>query len=299
MDLRNYQLQAQNTDQFPGLRKDQETHGVMVPLLGLAGEAGTLLTEYKKWLREGASYQIFRKRVSEELGDILWYVANIAYKEELDLGQVAEENLLKAKNRWLPPQYGRAEKVPLFDAAYPATEQLPRAFRIEFCEETAGEGRKVLMKRENGSRLGDPLTDNAYESDGYRYHDVFHLAYAAVLGWSPVLRQLMTCKRKSDQAVDSVEDGGRAIAIEEGISALVFGYASQHAFLEGLDHVDYGILRTIKELTNHLEVSECSEHQWQSAILQGFSVWRQLQAQRRGVVVGAMDSRSFAFEPCV
>jgi hypothetical protein len=134
---------------------------------------------------------------------------------------------------------------------------------------------------------------------GYRYHDVFHLAYAAVLGWSPVLRQLMTCKRRSNQAVDSVEDGGRAIAIEEGISALVFGYASQHAFLEGLDHVDYGILRTIKELTNHLEVSECSEHQWQSAILQGFSVWRQLQAQRRGVVVGAMDSRSFAFEPCL
>lgn len=299
MDLREYQLQAQNTDQFPGLRKDQEANGVMVPLLGLAGEAGTLLTEYKKWLREGASYRIFKSRVSEELGDILWYVANIAYKEELDLGVVAEENLLKAKNRWLPPQDGRVEKVPLFDAAYLSAEQLPRAFRIEFCEETASEGTKVSMKTEDGSSLGNPLTDNAYESDGYRYHDVFHLSYAAVLGWSPVLRQLMTRKRKSNQTVDSVEDGGRAIAIEEGISALVFGYASQHAFLEGLEHVDYGVLRTIKELTNHLEVSECSEHQWQSAILQGFSVWRKLHAHRRGIVVGSLDSRKVSFEACI
>jgi len=55
---------------------------------------------------------------------------------------------------------------------------------------------------------------------------------------------------------------------------------------EGVDHVDYGILRTIKHLSRHLEVSECSEHQWQDAILQGFSVWRQLQKTGEGNVVG-------------
>jgi hypothetical protein len=130
----------------------------------------------------------------------------------------------------------------------------------------------------------------------YRYHDVFHLAYAAVLGWSPVMRNLMKRKRKSNKDADRVEDGGRAIAIEEGISALAFDYAQDHSYLEGVDHVDYGILQTIKHLTRHLEVSECSEHQWQDAILQGFSVWRQLQNIRKGVVVGDLASRTISFE---
>src|SRR6266513_2985664 len=106
MKLREYQLEALKTDQVPGNRKDRDGAGIMVPLLGLAGEAGTLLTEYKKWLREGACYQIFKERVVEELGDILWYIANIASKEELDLDVIAAENLRKAKSRWLPPEGG-------------------------------------------------------------------------------------------------------------------------------------------------------------------------------------------------
>ncbi len=102
MKLHEYQLEALKTDQVPGNRKDKDDAGIMVPLLGLAGEAGSLLTEYKKWLREGASYQIFKDRVVEELGDILWYVANIASKEDLNLEVVAEENLKKVRRRWMP-----------------------------------------------------------------------------------------------------------------------------------------------------------------------------------------------------
>jgi NTP pyrophosphatase (non-canonical NTP hydrolase) len=293
--LRDFQFEAKNTDQVPGTRTDENPTGIMVPLLGLAGEVGTLLTEYKKWLREGAAYQIFKERVVEELGDILWYVANIASKEGLDLEVVAKENLRKAKNRWLPVQTTEPGRLRLFDEAFPAREQLPREFCVEFSEEICDDGVKVRLKL-NGETLGNELTDNAYENDGYRYHDVFHLAYAAVLGWSPVMRKLMGRKRKSNKDVDRVEDGGRAIAIEEGISALVFDYAHDHAYLEGVGHVDYGILRTIKQLTRHLEVSDCSEHQWQDAVLHGFSVWRQLQMARKGAVVGDLVSRAIRFE---
>ena len=60
--------------------------------------------------------------------------------------------------------------------------------------------------------------------------------------------------------------------------------------------MDYGILRTIKHLTRHLEVSECSEHEWQDAILQGFLVWRQLQKAGKGVVVGNLATRTIKFE---
>jgi|HubBroStandDraft_6_1064221.scaffolds.fasta_scaffold724112_2 hypothetical protein len=51
----------------------------------------------------------------------------------------------------------------------------------------------------------------------------FYLAYVVVLGWSPVIRKLINRKRKSHSNVDSGENGGRAIANEEGISTLVFG----------------------------------------------------------------------------
>ena len=42
----------------------------------------------------------------------------------------------------------------------------------------------------NGPLLGDPVTDNTHDDDGYRFHDVMHLANMAVLGWSPVMRSL-------------------------------------------------------------------------------------------------------------
>ena len=38
--------------------------------------------------------------------------------------------------------------------------------------------------------------------DDYRFHDAFHYAYAAILGWSPVTRALFRLKRKSETDVD-------------------------------------------------------------------------------------------------
>ena len=111
----------------------------------------------------------------------------------------------------------------------------------------------------NGVKLGSQLRDNRYEDDGYRYHDIFHLSYASVLGWSPTVRALLRRKRKSDPKVDEVEDGGRAIVIEEGIAGMVFSYAERRNYLEGAEGVDYDVLRTVKDMTSHLEVSRCTE----------------------------------------
>jgi hypothetical protein len=61
----------------------------------------------------------------------------------------------------------------------------------------------------------------------------------------------LSCPTKVEQEVDEVEDGGRASAIEEGISALVFAYAKGHSFLEGIAAIDYELLRTIKNLGHH------------------------------------------------
>jgi hypothetical protein len=84
--------------------------------------------------------------------------------------------------------------------------------------------------------MGQELDDNVHEADGYRFHDVFHLACAAVLGWSPVTRRNLKRKRRSVDAMDRNEDGGRATVVEEGISALVFAYALDHNRMQSVQH---------------------------------------------------------------
>lgn len=291
MNFRDYQIAALETEQLSsGGSADEPTAGLVVPLLGLAGEVGQLLTEYKKHLRDGHAHSAFKERVSEELGDLLWYVANVASKFELDLDEVAARNLIKTTQMWPKPP-----RLPYrFDSGLPAPEMLPRVLVVEFAETTI-DGRPQVRVSVNGEVLGSLLSDNAYDPDGYRFHDAFHLAYAAILGWSPNLRAFLKRKRKSLPLVDEVEDGGRARILEEAIAALAFDYAAAHGFLEGVAELDYRLLRTIKSMTAHLEVSACSAADWQHAILAGFSVWRRLMRDRGGVVRIDLDARSIEF----
>lgn len=281
MDMRKYQREALKTDQVPVSDGVDSDISRLVPLLGLAGEAGELLTEYKKRLRDGESYRLFKERVGEELGDLLWYIANVASKFDLDLGTVAETNLQKVRDRW---GEGRTARALGFDARYPDGEKLPRHLEVGFYEVPVGDRLKVRMLVD-GQPLGDDLTDNAHDEDGYRFHDVVHLAFAAVLGWSPVVRKLLSRKRKSNAIVDEVEDGARAVAIEEGLCAVAFEYARHHNFLAGISVLDYSLLRTIKSVTAHLEVSECGVGNWEQAILQAYDAWRELKRNRGGRVL--------------
>ena len=130
----------------------------------------------------------------------------------------------------------------------------------------------------------------------YRFHDVFHLAYAAVLGWSPVLRALLKCKRKSHPWLDENQDGARAILIEEGISTFVFNHAKPHLF-EGATGVDYRLLATIKEFVKGYEVEDQPFWAWERAILRGYDIFRELTAQRCGRVILDMSQRDVFFEP--
>ena len=190
----------------------------------------------------------------------------------LDLEDVAAASLFKAADQWKPTP----GELLMFDDACPAGEQLPRRAVFTLTPEAGKGGRTVIAMRCDGQRIGDPLTDASLIEDDYRLHDVFHLAYAAVLGWSPVLRALTGRKRKSNPQVDEAEDGGRAIAIEEGTSALVFSYAARHDYLQDIRHVDHELLTTIGSMVSHLEVSARRAADWEKAIITGFAAWRQL-----------------------
>lgn len=292
MNFDAYQDRAQETDQFPGDSKD----ALVIPLLGLVGEAGTLQSEYKKLLRDGSAHNSFHQRVQEELGDILWYTANIAHKCELSLSEIADQNLTKNEGRWHPD---RRSKPRFFDDTYEEHEQLPRTFRYTFGYETdEAHVRRVVMRDDAGNQLGDGLTDNAQEEDGYRFHDVLHLAHAAILGWSPVLRRIHNPKRKrrSNPEVDMNEDGGRASVVEETVAAAIFAYAEANNFLQGTDRVDWHLLRFVRDITKKHEVSVRTEAEWEQAILAGIGVWNEIKSNDGGTVTGDLINRTLTFE---
>jgi NTP pyrophosphatase (non-canonical NTP hydrolase) len=294
MDLADYQRRARHTS-----RLGDSEQAVVVGLLGLAGETGTLLTEYKKRLRDGPAHHGHRNAMAEELGDVLWYVAEIASCCGIDLNEAAMQNLAKVADRW--GSSDGDEELPLairtgfYDEAYPRAEQLPRSFRIRIVEDRRSSPPRITLYRGH-ARVGDTLTDNAYDDDGYRFHDIFHMGYAAVLGWSPVFRKLLDCKRRSDPLTDRVEDGGRAAVVEEGIAAFIYGYAKKHDYLRDIKHLDTEVLRTIRNMTEGLEVSSRTAHDWERAILDGFSVWRQVWEHNGGTVVADLRRRSIRFE---
>lgn len=289
MELSDYQREAQGTDQLPS----GDPNDLIVPLLGMAGEVGSLLVEFKKHLRDGDAHTLFPEQMAEELGDVLWYLANTATKFGIDLNTIAEDNLRKTRDRW--PIADDRKTYRLFDEDFSPEEQLPRAFVAEISDAPNEGGRGRMMITIDGAPAGDALQDNAYVEDGYRFHDIFHLAHAAKLGWSPVLRgKLLSPKRKraSVPLVDEVEDGGRAIVIEEAIVAYVWDYARRHRFLNGIATVDYPVLKTIRLLTSGLEVSQLSAHDWEEAILSGYSIFREVSAQGGGRIAVDLRRRS-------
>lgn len=283
MELTDYQKAAVRTMQ----REGDELEAMVIALLGLAGEAGSVATEYKKQLRDGAAYKTAKMRMREELGDVLWYVAALSSKFGLDLDDIAAANLHKVADRWK-----ESPQLEPFDSDFPDGERLPRSGLFSFKLETLEDGRVVSVLRRDGAQIGDPLTDAARVEDGYRFHDAIHLAHVAVLGWSPVMRALMRCKRKSDPTTDEAEDGGRAVVAEEGISHLVFAYAASHNYLEGVNRVDQPLLDTIRMLVGGLEVSVVRSADWERAILTGLRAWRALSANGGGVLRLDADSRT-------
>ena len=126
---------------------------------------------------------------------------------------------------------------------------------------------------------------------------MFHLAYAAILGWSPVTRALFKVKRKSKPKVDETEDGARAALVEEGISNWIFSHACQLNYFESITTLDYPLLKAIQAQVKGYEVESCPLWLWEKAILEGYAMFRYLRAQRKGTVIADLNERSISFKP--
>jgi len=215
------------------------------------------------------------------------------------LEKAADENLRKTQNRW-PRERARrdwprpADYYPLFDSGVPPEDRLPRDLEIEFIERKRGARQQVVL-RVNGINVGSRINDNITDADHYRYHDIFHLSYAVFLGWSPVIRDLLRCKRKSSPELDENQDGARAVIIEEAISALVFSRAKHAHYFEGATQVDYDLLKSIAEFVRGYEVEVVPVWQWERAILEGFRVFNRLKSQHGGHVALSLARRTLQY----
>ncbi|MDX1520823.1 MAG: nucleoside triphosphate pyrophosphohydrolase family protein [Anaerolineae bacterium] len=76
-------------------------HPIVYPTMGLANEAGEVAGKIKKIFRDknGEISEADRLALKKELGDVLWYLAQICTELDLSLAEVAEANLVKLFSR--------------------------------------------------------------------------------------------------------------------------------------------------------------------------------------------------------
>lgn len=96
MLLSDYQARSRATAVYPGAGEN-----LLYPTLGLCGEAGEVAEKIKKMVRDDGGELSAERRdaLAKELGDVLWYLAQIATEADLDLGDIAGANLEKLLSR--------------------------------------------------------------------------------------------------------------------------------------------------------------------------------------------------------
>ena len=96
MDFNTYQKKSRKTAIYPDKDKN-----FIYPVLGLAGETGEVAEKIKKIIRDkdGKISLHDKKELSKEIGDILWYLANLAVELGLSLEEIAQNNLAKLSSR--------------------------------------------------------------------------------------------------------------------------------------------------------------------------------------------------------
>jgi NTP pyrophosphatase (non-canonical NTP hydrolase) len=237
------------------------------------------------------------KPVERALGEIVWHVSALARLYNLSLDDVAETNKEKISFRMT-----RGNPTPLHDNDVPrADERIPRKFEIAFL--TVGRCHSRMYM--DGRQIGDELTDNSYEDYGYRFHDVLHLANAAILGWSPVLRAVLGAKRKYDPKTDEVQDGARATIVEEAIvkvihseGARLAGYPTERVqFFTTRNDITFRFPDLIRTFIIGLEVEKNKYWEWEDAIMAGHKVFYELNKEEQGTVTVDLEARSITFTP--
>ena len=98
-----YQKKSRETAIYPTLKitNKEGSIGFIYPAMGLAGETGEVLEKCKKIIRDDEGILSTKKieDIEKEIGDVLWYVAQLCSEFNLDMGKCAEKNIDKLYSR--------------------------------------------------------------------------------------------------------------------------------------------------------------------------------------------------------
>lgn len=96
MDFNEYQDFTTSTVKYP--KEDME---LWYTALGLAGETGEVCEKIKKLYRDdnGILTEAKRLQIKREMGDVLWYMAQMARVLGYTFSSIPEENIKKLKDR--------------------------------------------------------------------------------------------------------------------------------------------------------------------------------------------------------
>ncbi len=96
MTFSEYQKKSRETALYP-----DKDHNFIYPTLGLVGEAGEVAEKIKKVLRDknGVIGEQTKQELAKELGDVMWYLSQLATELGLSLDEIAEKNFEKLFSR--------------------------------------------------------------------------------------------------------------------------------------------------------------------------------------------------------
>lgn len=97
MEFEYYQEKSKETAIYPKINGKSWLY----PALGLPNEAGEVAGKLKKIIRDHdfEMTEEMRLEIGKELGDVLWYTAQLATELDLSLDKIAQENLNKLEDR--------------------------------------------------------------------------------------------------------------------------------------------------------------------------------------------------------
>lgn len=100
MDFKEYQEKSRKTALYPEVGDTFQ-----YPILGLVAEAGEVADKLKKHIRDRNLYKPSdlneeqKQELAKELGDVLWYLSQLATELGVSLDEIAEQNIEKLYSR--------------------------------------------------------------------------------------------------------------------------------------------------------------------------------------------------------
>jgi NTP pyrophosphatase (non-canonical NTP hydrolase) len=96
MDFKEYQKLSRETAIYPN-----QGNNFVYPVLGLLGESGEVAEIVKRIVRGDRAFtdKDLKEDILKELGDVLWYLAQVAEEFNFSLEEVAEKNIDKLRSR--------------------------------------------------------------------------------------------------------------------------------------------------------------------------------------------------------